>query len=327
MGLGANARITDQALKRLTTLDARESQIKNLTGLEHATQLTDLALYKNQIRDVSPLRGLTQLKRLGLDANQISNIRPISELTQLELLHIGGNRINNAGVRLLTKLKQLKSLALYGNQISNIKPLANLTNLEKLWLSNNQIRNVSPLAGLVNLKTLHLNGNPVQDASPLASLTKLTDVDIEIPRTPVPTTGTWLAVDLPHGLTTIKPGEFTVLVHRGERAVTGGIDFNDYYHQNPQNAQTPDIPNLARFFENGGRIELFANIWKNPSPPDSKEPQFGDVVISEIMWGLDGSAPRKTVHRALQCFNTSVHFYRGKPCTSFFHNFRGTTAE
>ena len=177
LGLGANARITRQAMQGLTRLDARESQIRNLTGLEHATQLTGLFLYHNQIRDVSPLTGLTQLKELGLDANQISNMRPISGLTQLELLHIGGNQINNGGVRLLTKLKQLKWLALQGNKISNITPLAKLTKLEGLWIGHNKIRDVSPLAGLVNLNTLHLNGNPIQDFSPLASLTNLSDVD------------------------------------------------------------------------------------------------------------------------------------------------------
>ena len=177
LGLGANARITRQAMQGLTRLDARESQIKNLTGLEHATQLTGLFLYHNQIRDVSPLTGLTQLKELGLDGNQISNIHPLSGLTQLELLHIGGNQINNSGVRIFTKLKQLKGLSLSGNKISNIRPLAKLTKLEALWLSHNKIRDVSPLAGLLNLKTLHLDGNPIQDFSPLASLTNLSDVD------------------------------------------------------------------------------------------------------------------------------------------------------
>ena len=161
-------------------MDARDSQIKNLSGLEHATQLTHLFLYYNQISDVSPLRGLTQLRHLGLDGNQISNVRPLSGLKQLELLHIGANKINNSGVQLLSNLTELKWLSLHVNQISNITPLAKLTKLEGLWIGGNTIRDVSPLAGLVNLETLHLDGNPIQDTSPLASLTKLRDVDIEI---------------------------------------------------------------------------------------------------------------------------------------------------
>ena len=180
LGLAPNAPISKQKIRGLTELDARDSQIKNLTGLEHATQLTYLLLYNNQISDVSPLRGLTQLRDLGLDGNQISNVRPLSGLKQLELLHIGGNKINNRGVQLLSNLTELKWLSLQGNQISNITPLAKLTKLEGLWIRGNKIRDVSPLAGLVNLETLHLGGNPIQDTSPLASLTKLRDVDIDI---------------------------------------------------------------------------------------------------------------------------------------------------
>ena len=180
LGLAPNAPISKQKIRGLTELDARDSQIKNLTGLEHATQLTYLFLYNNQISDVSPLRGLTQLRDLGLDDNQISNVRPLSGLKQLELLHLCGNKINNSGVQLLSNLTQLKWLALCGNQISNITPLAKLKKLEGLWIDGNKIRDVSPLTGLVNLETLHLRNNPVQDTSPLASLTKLRDVDIDI---------------------------------------------------------------------------------------------------------------------------------------------------
>lgn len=185
LDLTPNAQITDQAMQKLTRLEARESQIKDIKGLEHATQLTELRLYKNQIRDINPLSKLTGLKFLDLDQNQIRNIRPLTELTQLEGLYIGGNEINNQGVQLLTNLTGLKWLSLYGNQIRNINPLANLTKLEGLLLGNNQIRDVSPLAGLANLEILELRGNPIQDTSPLANLTKLREVDIEI-RKPTP---------------------------------------------------------------------------------------------------------------------------------------------
>ena len=184
LGLGANAPITNQALRRLTKLDAILNQIKDLTGLEHATQLTELSLFSNQIRNISPLTGLTRLKRLNVERNQISNITPLAGLTQLEALYLGVNQINNQGVQRLSNLTQLRWLSLYENQISNIKPLANLTKLEQLHLADNQIRDVSPLAGLKNLEVLFLQGNPIQDTSPLAALTKLrrTDIDISDPQ-------------------------------------------------------------------------------------------------------------------------------------------------
>ncbi len=129
----------------------------------------------------------------------------------------------------------------------------------------------------------------------------------------VPTTGIELAIDKPPELTrdnfTIGPGEFTILIHRGEPTVTGGTDFNNYFRigkTDPQNAQNPDFPNLAQFFQNGGRIELISHITANPLPPHSSEAEFGDIVISEIMWGLDGTSPAK---QYIELYNASAHTY------------------
>ena len=198
--LGGNARIPERAMQTLTKLDARDSNIKNLAGLEHATRLTSLELRDNQIRDIRPLANLKNLTELILDNNRVSNIRPLTNMKQLTWLLIGKNPIsdftpiknltelrglsfwgnNVRDVTLFADLTKLTNLWLGLNKISNITPLADLVNLKVLSLHDNQIRDVSPLAGLVNLETLHLNGNPVQDTSPLASLTKLRDVDIEI---------------------------------------------------------------------------------------------------------------------------------------------------
>ena len=65
LDLGSNAIIIKQMMQRLTQLNAGESQIKNLTGLEHATQLMELSLYKNQIRDIKPLYRLESFKAIG----------------------------------------------------------------------------------------------------------------------------------------------------------------------------------------------------------------------------------------------------------------------
>ena len=160
LGLGTNAPITQRWLQRLTQLRARKVQIKNLTGLEHATQLVDLALYHNQIQNVKPLEGLTRLQRLYIQDNQIADITPLAKLTQLRLLHLWGNRIRD------------------------ISALEGLTKLESLWLENNQIRDISPLANLTKLTDLRLKGNPIQDMSPLRTLLNQNPklkLDIEIP--------------------------------------------------------------------------------------------------------------------------------------------------
>ena len=156
LDLAPNAPITKQAMQRLTTLDAADRQITNLTGLEHATQLEALILSGNQIRDIRPLAGLTALMVLGLQDNQIEDLDPLTKLTQLQVLSLNNNQIRYVG------------------------PLARLTRLKELRLAQNKIRDVSKFTGLVNLETLSLAENPITDMSPLASLTKLVEVDIEI---------------------------------------------------------------------------------------------------------------------------------------------------
>ncbi|MDE0323525.1 MAG: hypothetical protein OXN27_06335, partial [Candidatus Poribacteria bacterium] len=119
LGLGNNAPITDQQMLKLSVLEAKKRKIKNLTGLEHATQLTRLNLDWNPIRNLNPLSGLTRLKVLTIEHTQTSDVRPLTKLKQLDWLLIGGNPIKNAGVQLLAELKHLRGVSLYDSQISN----------------------------------------------------------------------------------------------------------------------------------------------------------------------------------------------------------------
>ncbi len=205
LGLGTNAPITQQAMQRLTRLDAKEGQIKNLTGLEHATRLEFLELRKNQITDIRPLANLKRLKELILEVNKVRDISPLANLTQLTLLYIAANPISDfaplanltdlrrlalwdndisGNVTLVANMNHLTHLHLWNSNISDITPLANLTQLKVLHLEHNQIRNVTPLANLTQLEELTLRGNPIQDMSPLRTLHNRNsnlDLDIEIP--------------------------------------------------------------------------------------------------------------------------------------------------
>ena len=193
--------LIQQEMLRLTRLSASKRQIKDLTGLEYATNLTGLSLHQNSISNLRSLAGLTHLKRLSLWGNpisdlsplanlteltgldlgacQISDIAPLANLTQLGWLHLHYNQILN--ITSLTKLTQLTDLWLQSNQISDITPLAGLTQLTELALSHNRIVDVTPLANLENLMDLKLTGNPIRDFSPLLGLNlKHVDIDIHI---------------------------------------------------------------------------------------------------------------------------------------------------
>ena len=80
--------LTQLEMKRLTGLDAADRQITDVTGLEHAVNLTWLGLGGNKIRNLCPLAGLNQLETLYLWINPISDISPLANLTQLRALDL-----------------------------------------------------------------------------------------------------------------------------------------------------------------------------------------------------------------------------------------------
>ena len=155
------------------------SEIVNLTGLEHATQLVTLSLQESNISDLTPLAQLTQLTTLDLSDNNISNLTPLAQLTQLTTLYLEDNQIIN--ITPLAQLTQLTKLSLGGfdgNEISNILPLGQLTQLIALDLSDNNISDLTPLAQLTQLTMLYLPENNIRDLTPLSQLTQLTELDL-----------------------------------------------------------------------------------------------------------------------------------------------------
>ena len=81
--------ISPADMATLTRLEAPEGGIRNLTGLEHATHLTELFLNGNAISDLSPLAGLTNLTLLKLDRNSISDISAVANLIGRSALKCG----------------------------------------------------------------------------------------------------------------------------------------------------------------------------------------------------------------------------------------------
>ena len=151
LGKSPNAPITAEDMKRLTFLSKIEGQgIRDLTGLQFATNLSSIRIEGSRVSDLSPIAGLTQLKALDIDFTDPPSI------------------IHDA--KQLSRLVNLTFLALHG--VEDLTPLAGLPKLEQLFVSHSDIRDLSPLAGLVNLELIHM-GTSASDLSPLAGLTKL----------------------------------------------------------------------------------------------------------------------------------------------------------
>ena len=87
--------ITAAEMETLTFLDAGARQVRVLTGLESATNLTFLFLLDNSISDLTPLGGLTNLRFLGLQNNSVSDLSPVVGLTNLTFLGLQNNSVSD----------------------------------------------------------------------------------------------------------------------------------------------------------------------------------------------------------------------------------------
>ena len=193
-----NAPITAEEMKRLSRFDAGHRNVKDLTGLQFATNLTWLHLINNQISDLSPIAGITELRELWVRYNHLSDMSPVRGLTNLTHLDVHVNQISDISpVRGLNNLRYLNCsdtlvsdlspvsglvnlewLDTSRTNASDMSPVSGLINLKEIEFSDVNISDISPFAGLVNLEVFHTWGNPISDLTPLERLTKLEKLDI-----------------------------------------------------------------------------------------------------------------------------------------------------
>ena len=177
------APITVAEMTSLQTLFASNSNISDLTGLEHATNLGvldlgfDDSLPPQNSNNISDISALERLNLIALDLGG-NNITDISALARLNLiaLELGGNNI--ADISALSGMIDLTQLGLSVNNISDISAISGLTQLTKLYIAANNISNIAPIAGLTRLTDLILAANNILDIAPVARLTQLTRLDL-----------------------------------------------------------------------------------------------------------------------------------------------------
>ena len=191
LGKASGASISRAEMASLIRLEAPNSDISDLTGLEFATRLTSLNLSNNLIADVAALSNMTRLTSLNLSNNLIADVSALSGMTRLTHLFLYNNLIadvaalsnmtrltslnlsNNliADVSALSGMTRLTHLFLYNNLIADVAALSNMTRLTSLNLSNNLIADVSALSGMTGLESLYLSGNLIADVSALPGMT------------------------------------------------------------------------------------------------------------------------------------------------------------
>ncbi|TYV00600.1 leucine-rich repeat domain-containing protein, partial [Listeria monocytogenes] len=88
--------VTQDDLNTLTSMNRySNSNVSDLSGMEHLTNLSSLNLNGGQVSDISALSGLTNLTSLSLNNNEISDISALSGLTNLTSLSLNNNEISD----------------------------------------------------------------------------------------------------------------------------------------------------------------------------------------------------------------------------------------
>ena len=201
LGKSPNAPITVEDMGKLEGLDAVNRDIRDLTGLQFATNLEWLEVGHNQISDLSPLAGLINLRTLSFPRSNVSDLSPLAGLINLDnlwfnagakvsdlsplaglinlrIIHAGGHSISDLSP--LSGLTKLEHIYFPGTGlISDLSPLAGLTRLKELYLHRGNISNISLLARFTALERLGLASNEISDLSPLAGLPNLKWLHLE----------------------------------------------------------------------------------------------------------------------------------------------------
>lgn len=110
--------ITITDIESLTELDASYQNIKNLTGLEQAVNVTKLNLAGNEFINVDSLKNLTKLETLDISLTNVTDLTPLAALTSLRNIDISYLELET-----ISPLKDLSlsSITMYGDRYFLLK--------------------------------------------------------------------------------------------------------------------------------------------------------------------------------------------------------------
>ncbi len=136
-----------------------EVKIKDITGLEYATNLSTLNLVGNLIDSVEPLSDLTNLVSLNLSNNKITDISSLDKLANVTTVNLSNNEINNIGS--ISSWNNIDDLNLSNNQLTDINELNNISTLRILNIEHNQISEIPVFTNGTRLQALKMSDNEI----------------------------------------------------------------------------------------------------------------------------------------------------------------------
>ncbi|MDQ0857211.1 fibronectin type III domain-containing protein [Bacillus sp. V2I10] len=174
LGLSRDIRSSD--MERLQDLFLADMDIKDLTGLEYASNLMYVYILNNESElDLFPLSGLS-IYDLSIENSKLKSYEKIAEMENLVSLSIRNNQLKD--LSFLKGSEQLAYLDLSHNKIKNLSALSNLDELAELVLHDNQIEQLGD-ADLEGLISLEMSKNPLKDLTGLERFESLEVVTLE----------------------------------------------------------------------------------------------------------------------------------------------------
>ncbi len=171
-----NAPITAEEMQGLNRIDAFDKGIRDLTGIQYATNLNRLVIENAQVSDISPVAGLIDLRELSFEDNPVSDLSPVQGLINLTWLEFDRTKVSDLSP--VRGLINLSGLEFHHTLVSDLSPVQGLINLSSLEFHDTLVSDLSPIAGLVNLEELNFSKNAVSDLSPIAGLASLIELEV-----------------------------------------------------------------------------------------------------------------------------------------------------
>ena len=211
--LDMDDKMTISEMQQIDTISGAYRGIKDLTGLEYASQLTYLDLSDNSITDASPIQKLTNLSSLILKNNELEQIPDLSGLTFLKLYDttwdaehqvtvrtnprnmFGGNKIKADGF--IGKFAEEpgedwfnlnsyndapvkipdKGLQLilegYDSDGDGTLTVSDMGKITSLNITNINVYDLTGLEYATSLSSLYMSNTKVEDLTPIANLRNL----------------------------------------------------------------------------------------------------------------------------------------------------------
>ena len=154
------------------TLDLRNSNITDATGIQYFTSIITLDLNNNQLTTIPDISAINGLVNFYASNNKLTSIPDMTSLTQLRDFQVMNNQ--------LTALPDFSGatglLFLYcsNNKITVLPPLTLFPNLINLVIGENPFTNPIDFSPCTNLKELHIHKTGTDTIIGLEKLTKLT---------------------------------------------------------------------------------------------------------------------------------------------------------